>query len=87
MRHSNYGERGGDSPTAGRAAEMIEARVGGETFRKRVFKGQRWMVVVQDDEHDKPCVMAFVTEEQARNVARHSDSMVAMVLPATAIQE
>jgi hypothetical protein len=46
-----------------RKSEMIESPCG--QFRQRVFKGQRWMVIAQRDENDKPMVCCFNTREQA----------------------
>lgn len=58
---TTYGQRGGESPTAGKRGETIYAL----GYTKRVYKGQRWMVILQRDEQDKPLVLAFQTEAKA----------------------
>lgn len=40
-----YGRKGGMSATAGRRAETIQAVIDGVTYSKRVFFGQRFLLV------------------------------------------
>jgi hypothetical protein len=63
---SPYGKKGGTGATAGRKAEMIEAEIAGTLYRKRVFFGQRFLVVSQRANDPKPLVTAWHTEEEAR---------------------
>ena len=51
---------------ARRKSEVIVSPCG--KFRERVFKGQRYMVIAQMDEHSKPLVTCFNTREQAERV-------------------
>lgn len=64
----HYGTKGGDGPTAGRASELLRSPSTGLT--KRVFKGQRWLVVSQMNEADECTLTAFKTEDVARSVCR-----------------
>lgn len=61
---STYGKRGGTSATAGRKSETISVSIAGDTYRKRVFFGQRFIVVSQH-EGQPPVVTAHHTQEQA----------------------
>lgn len=61
---TTYGQKGGEGPTRGRKAETIEAIFGSETYRKRVFFGQRWMTFVQN-ENGEFIVSAWESEERA----------------------
>ena len=75
---NTYGQRGGDAPTAGRKAETLRSPSTGLT--KRVFFGQRWLVISQRDENDKPLVTAWHDEDGAReNCARIKDCDVHFV--------
>jgi hypothetical protein len=50
-----------------RKADIVESPSTG--MRRRVFKGQRWLVVAQMDE-SAPCdLLAFETEDKARRVS------------------
>lgn len=79
-----YGTKGGTSATAGRKAETICAEVFGQTYTKRVFFGQRFLVVSQADADSEPMISAWPTHADAM---RHSEQVshicpVAMVLEA-----
>lgn len=60
-----YGEKGGTSATAGRKSETIVAVIAGEEYRKRVFFGQRFLVVSQRESEPKPFVTAWHTQGEA----------------------
>jgi hypothetical protein len=61
---NTYGQKGGDSPTAGKRAETLRSPTTGLT--KRVFKGQRWLVIAQQNEA-APCdLLAFESQERAK---------------------
>jgi hypothetical protein len=57
------GQRGGTGFTAGRRSEVIASKCG--TYRKRVFKGQRWLLVSRSDECDKLNIESYQTKERA----------------------
>lgn len=61
-----YGRKGGTSATAGKQSELVDF----DGHRVRCFKGQRWAVISQDDERDKPLIQKFPTEAKAREVWR-----------------
>lgn len=61
---TEFGKRGGTSATAGKRGEVLRSPSTGMT--KRVFKGQRWLVVQQRDENDKCFLSAFNNEETAK---------------------
>lgn len=50
-----------------RKADIVESPSTG--MRRRVYKGQRWLVVAQMDEQSPCDLMAFETEEKARRVS------------------
>jgi hypothetical protein len=84
MEMADYGRKGGTSATAGKRAETIVDRCG---TRKRVFHGQRWLLVQQRDEADKPIIRAYHSEEDAtERMIRDRERfkfMVEYVSPAT----
>ena len=51
--------------TSGKKAETIVLEAAGMRFTKRVFNGQRLLVVTQHDENDRPLVRAARDEAQA----------------------
>lgn len=63
------GQKGGTSATAGRKAEVIEAIIDGVTYSKRVFFGQRVLLVYFSDRRE-PLITAWrdfaAAEENAR---------------------
>lgn len=61
---TTYGQRDGEGPTRGRKAETLISPSTG--LRKRVFFGQRWLVMSQRDENDEPLLTAWHTEDKAR---------------------
>lgn len=62
--NTDFGKRGGTGATAGRKAETIAATIAGTTYRKRVFFGQRFIVVSQY-EGQKPVITAHHTQAVA----------------------
>lgn len=65
---ARYGQKGGDGPTRGRRAETLRDPVSGLT--KRVFFGQRYLLVQQADEASKPLVRAYHSREAAETQLR-----------------
>lgn len=61
---TTYGQKGGTGPTAGKRGEMLRSPSTGLT--KRVFKGQRWLVVSQKDEQSRATLCAFTTVDKAK---------------------
>lgn len=61
---TTYGQKGGQGPTRGRKAETIEACFCGVAYRKRVFFGQRWMTLAQN-EHGESVITAWESEARA----------------------
>lgn len=80
---STYGQRGGIGPHTGRRAEVIVSACG--QYRKRVFNGQRWLVVTQRGETDAEHVMAFGDEaecERQVGLSHRFGEMVHFYVPA-----
>lgn len=48
--------------------EIIEAVIGGEVWRKKTFKGHRWIALIQD-ETGTTCTCGFRTEKEAQDWA------------------
>jgi hypothetical protein len=67
---TSYGQRGGEGPTRGRRAETIEASFCGVAYRKRVFFGQRWLALSQN-ERGESVVTAWESEERANQHLLH----------------
>ncbi len=61
-RRTTYGRKGGEGPTAGKTAETIVSACG--RYRKRVFYGQRFLVIHLDG--PKPLVTSAHSAEEAR---------------------
>lgn len=61
---NGYGKRGGTSGTAGKKAETIEAVIDGVPYSKRVFFGQRVLVVYFSDDRP-PLVTAWLRQGDA----------------------
>jgi hypothetical protein len=61
---NGYGKRGGTSGTAGKKAETIEAVIDGVPYSKRVFFGQRVLLVHFNNDRP-PLVTAWLRENDA----------------------
>lgn len=64
---SGYGCKGGTGATAGKRAEVLRSPSTGMT--KRVFKGQRWLVIAQMDEGDSTHIWAYPSYERAQRAS------------------
>lgn len=64
MKTTTYGQKGGEGPTRGRKSETIQASFCGVVYRKRVFFGERWLTLAQN-EHGVSCVTAWESEAAA----------------------
>lgn len=72
---ARYGQKGGDGPTAGRRAEIIEADICGAVVRKRVFFGQRWISFLQKEAASEPLVQAWHSKEEAQQYVDSADNI------------
>jgi hypothetical protein len=66
--HRATGKKGGTSSTAGRKAEIISVEIEGVVFSKRVFAGQRFLLVYFST-GKPPLVTAWPDEASARKNA------------------
>ena len=76
---NGHGKKGGTGATAGRKAEVVVLDTPAGRFTKRVFFGQRWMVVLQFEENDAGIVTAFHTEAEAKAQCDHATARGYMV--------
>lgn len=72
---SNYGKKGGIGATAGRKAERISAISphDGAVFTKRVYFGQRWLVVTRC--LDNSPTTAIVTAWDEADARKHQGAL------------
>lgn len=63
---ATYGRKGGEGATRGRKAELVRDPTSGLT--KRVFFGQRWGLVQQQDQDAKPLFRVFHTQAEAQKL-------------------
>jgi hypothetical protein len=70
---ADYGCKGGTSATAGKQAEVLRSPSTGLT--KRVFKGQRWLVVSQKDEAARCTICAFTTIDRAKRCSDNAHKL------------
>ena len=88
MDATTYGQRGGIGPTGGRKLETIASSCG--HYRKRVYNGQRWLMVSQKDELGTVHIDAHQTKESAERASEYcyrQGFMVHFVVPAEPITE
>lgn len=64
---TTYGQRGGEGPTVGKQAETLRSPSTGRT--KKVFQGQRWLVIAQKNEQSPLDITAFRSEEHAKRIS------------------
>jgi uncharacterized protein YcgI (DUF1989 family) len=72
----------------GRRADIVQSPSTGMT--RRVFKGQRWLVVAQMDEQSPCDLLAFETREKAQRVSERCRKLgceVHYVEPAVVLRE
>jgi hypothetical protein len=65
MKTTSYGQKGGEGPTRGRKAETIQATIGGQVYRKRVFFGQRALALCAREDGTE-CLTAWADEATGR---------------------
>lgn len=61
----SFGERGHQQKP-----EIIEAVIAGQKYRKKTFKGHRWIALILDEVHSRTC--GFRTEKEAQDWVDYS---------------
>lgn len=70
MKTTSYGQKGGQGPTRGRKAETIQATICGQAYRKRVFFGQRALVLLAREDGAE-VLTAWADEDAGRKHLSH----------------